>query len=149
MEALAEWGYIGLFISSFLAATIIPLSSEIVLSILLANNYDLFSTLMVASLGNWLGGVSSFILGRLGNWDFIQKYFRVKKENIYKWKIKIDRWGGLLAFLCWLPIFGDPIAIALGFFRTNPYTVVIFMFLGKLVRYFIWALFTYWGISLF
>jgi len=68
---------------------------------------------------------------------------------VYKWKIKIDRWGGLLAFLCWLPIFGDPIAIALGFFRTNPYTVVIFMFLGKLVRYFIWALFTYWGISLF
>ena len=47
MEVLAEWGYIGLFISSFLAATIIPLSSEIVLSILLANNYDLFSTLMV------------------------------------------------------------------------------------------------------
>ena len=41
MEFLAEWGYIGLFLASFLAATIIPLSSEIVLSVLIANNYDL------------------------------------------------------------------------------------------------------------
>ena len=50
MEALAEWGYIGLFIASFLAATIIPLSSEIVLSILIANNYDLSLSLFVACL---------------------------------------------------------------------------------------------------
>ena len=135
MESLAEWGYLGLFISSFLAATIIPLSSELVLSILLANNYDLFTTLMVASLGNWLGGVSSFILGRLGNWNFLEKYFRVKKENIYKWKVNIDRWGGLLAFLCWLPIFGDPIAIALGFFRTNTYTVIIIKPIISVLRF--------------
>jgi len=80
MEALAEWGYIGLFIASFLAATIIPLSSEIVLSILIANNYDLSLSLVVASLGNWFGGLSSYAIGRLGNWNFIEKYFRIKKN---------------------------------------------------------------------
>ena len=49
MENLAEWGYVGLFIASFLAATIIPFSSELVLSILIAKNYDLSTSLFVAS----------------------------------------------------------------------------------------------------
>ena len=78
MESLSVWGYIGLFLASFLAATIIPLSSEIVLSILIANNYDLSLSLVVASLGNWFGGLSSYAIGRLGNWNFIEKYFRIK-----------------------------------------------------------------------
>ena len=89
MEFLAEWGYIGLFLASFLAATIIPLSSEIVLSILIANNYDLSLSLVVASLGNWFGGLSSYAIGRLGNWSFIEKYFRIKKIKFYILKIEL------------------------------------------------------------
>jgi membrane protein YqaA with SNARE-associated domain len=56
MEHYVEWGYLGLFVSSFLAATIIPLSSEIVLSLLLANDYNFITSLSLATLGNWLGG---------------------------------------------------------------------------------------------
>ena len=149
MEALAEWGYIGLFIASFLAATIIPLSSEIVLSILIANNYDLSLSLVVASFGNWFGGLSSYAIGRLGNWNFIEKYFRVDKNKILQLKNRVDRYGGLLALLSWTPVFGDPIAIALGFFRTNFYLVSIYMLVGKVFRYVVWAAITYWGISLF
>ena len=134
MENLAEWGYIGLFIASFLAATIIPFSSELVLSILIANNYDLTTSLIVASIGNWMGGLSSYLIGRIGSWDTIEKYLRVKRDKILLWKKKIDNWGGFLAFLCWLPVVGDPIAIALGFFRTNVLTVAIFMLAGKFVR---------------
>ncbi len=84
MEFLAEWGYVGLFIASFLAATIIPLSSEIVLSILIASNFDFSFSLLIASLGNWLGGISSYGIGRLGDWNFIEKYFRVKRDTILK-----------------------------------------------------------------
>ena len=148
MENLADWGYIGLFIASFLAATIIPFSSELVLSILIANNYDLTTSLIVASIGNWMGGLSSYLIGRLGSWNIIEKYLRVKRDKILLWKKKIDSWGGLLAFLCWLPVVGDPIAIALGFFRTNILTVAIFMLVGKFVRYFVWAMITYVGFSL-
>ena len=148
MENLAEWGYIGLFIASFLAATIIPFSSELVLSILIANNYDLTTSLIVASIGNWMGGLSSYLIGRIGSWDTIEKYLRVKRDKILLWKKKIDSWGGLLAFLCWLPFVGDPIAIALGFFRTSILTVAIFMLVGKFVRYFVWAMITYVGFSL-
>lgn len=147
MENLAEWGYFGLFVASFLAATIIPFSSELVLSILIAKNYDLSTSLFVASIGNWVGGLSSYLIGRIGSWNTIEKYLQVKRKNILLWKKKIDSWGGILAFLCWLPVIGDPIAIALGFFRTNFLIVSLFMLIGKFIRYFIWALITYWGFS--
>ena len=86
MESFVEWGFIGLFLASFLGATIIPLSSEIVLSILLAKGYDLNVSIVVATIGNWLGGLSSYFLGTLGKWSFVEKYFRIRKEKIITFK---------------------------------------------------------------
>ena len=143
-----EWGYLGLFIASFLGATIIPFSSELVFSLLIIKGYDFNLSLLVATTGNWLGGLSSYFLGRLGKWSTLEKYFRLKKEKIVKFKTNIDKWGSLLAFFCWLPIVGDPIAVGLGFFRTNFLLVALWMFLGKLIRYIVWAFVTYWGVSI-
>ena len=149
MEAFVEWGYLGLFIASFLGATIIPFSSELVFSLLIIKGYDFNLSLLVATTGNWLGGLSSYFLGRLGKWSTLEKYFRLKKEKTVKFKTNIDKWGSLLAFFCWLPIVGDPIAVGLGFFRTNYVLVAIWMFIGKLIRYIVWAFITYWGVSIF
>ena len=149
MEAFVEWGYLGLFIASFLGATIIPFSSELVFSLLIIKGYDFNLSLLVATTGNWLGGLSSYFLGRLGKWSTLEKYFRLKKEKIVKFKTNIDKWGSLLAFFCWLPIVGDPIAVGLGFFRTNYVLVAMWMFIGKLIRYIVWAFITYWGVSIF
>tara|TARA_B100000767_G_scaffold171994_1_gene160939 strand:- start:427 stop:876 length:450 start_codon:yes stop_codon:yes gene_type:complete len=149
MESFVEFGFFGLFLASFLGATVIPFSSELVLSLLLAKGFDINISIIVATLGNWLGGLSSYFLGSLGKWDFIEKYFRIKKEKIIRFKKKIDRWGSTYAFLCCLPFIGDPIAVSLGFFKTNFVKVSIWMFIGKLVKYIIWAFITYWGISIF
>ncbi|MDC0477980.1 DedA family protein [Flavobacteriaceae bacterium] len=148
METFVEWGYIGLFIASFLGATIIPFSSELVFSLLIIKGYDFNLSLLVATTGNWLGGLSSYFLGRIGKWSTLEKYFRLKKEKIVKFKTNIDKWGSLLAFFCWLPIIGDPIAVGLGFFRTNFLLVALWMFIGKLIRYIVWAFVTYWGVSI-
>ena len=75
MEYFLEWGYFGLFLSSFLAATVLPLSSEVVLSVVLANQYPLAVSILFATLGNWLGGLSSYGLGRLGKWSLLQRFF--------------------------------------------------------------------------
>ena len=107
-------GVFGTFVSSFLAATIIPLSSEIVLSILLANDYNFITSLSVATLGNCLGGLSSYALGRLGNWNLINRYFGIEQIKVEALKNKIDQWGSPLAFLCWLPLIGDVLAVGLG-----------------------------------
>jgi membrane protein YqaA with SNARE-associated domain len=148
LETFVEWGYLGLFIASFLGATIIPFSSELVFSLLIIKGYDFNLSLLVATTGNWLGGLSSYFLGRLGKWSTLEKYFRLKKEKIVKFKTNIDKWGSLLAFFCWLPIIGDPIAVGLGFFRTNFLLVALWMFIGKLIRYIVWAFVTYWGVSI-
>tara|TARA_B100001094_G_scaffold189255_1_gene183450 strand:- start:16310 stop:16759 length:450 start_codon:yes stop_codon:yes gene_type:complete len=149
MESFVEFGFFGLFLASFLGATIIPFSSELVLSLLLAKGFDINISIIVATLGNWLGGLSSYFLGSLGKWNFIEKYFRIKKEKIIRFKKKIDKWGSIYAFLCCLPIIGDPIAVSLGFFKTNFVKVSIWMLIGKLVKYILWAFITYWGISIF
>ena len=148
MEEFVEWGYLGLFIASFLGATVIPFSSELVFSLLIIKGYDFNLSLLVATTGNWLGGLSSYFLGRLGKWSALEKYFKLKKEKIVKFKTNIDKWGSLLAFFCWLPIIGDPIAVGLGFFRTNYILVAMWMFIGKFIRYILWALVTYWGVSI-
>ena len=148
MEGFVEWGYLGLFIASFLGATVIPFSSELVFSLLIIKGYDFILSLLVATSGNWLGGLSSYFLGRLGKWSTLEKYFELKKEKIVKFKTNIDKWGSLLAFFCWLPVIGDPIAVGLGFFRTNYILVAIWMFIGKFIRYILWALVTYWGVSI-
>ena len=62
---------------------------------------------------------------------------------------KIDKWGSVYAFFCCLPFIGDPLAISLGFFRTNLLKVSVWMFFGKLVKYILWAILTIWGISIF
>jgi len=148
MESFIEWGYLGLFLASFLGATIIPFSSEIVLSFLILNGYDFKLSLLIATIGNWLGGLSSYYLGRLGRRETLERFFNLKKEKILHLKTKIDKWGSTLAFLCWLPIIGDPIAVSLGFFRINYILVATWMLFGKIFRYIIWSLFTVWGISL-
>jgi len=148
MESFIEWGYLGLFLASFLGATIIPFSSEIVLSFLILNGYDFKLSLLIATIGNWLGGLSSYYLGRLGRWETLERFFNLKKQKILHLKTKIDKWGSTLAFLCWLPIIGDPIAVSLGFFRINYILVATWMLFGKIFRYIIWSLFTVWGISL-
>ena len=149
MESFVELGFLGLFLASFLGATVIPLSSEIVLSYLIVKGFDINLSIIIASIGNWLGGLSSYFLGSLGKWEFIEKYFRIKKEKIIRFKKKIDRWGSTYAFLCCLPIIGDPIAVSLGFFKINFMRVSLWMFIGKLAKYIVWAIITYYGISIF
>ncbi len=137
-----DYGYWGLFLASFLAATVLPFSSEAILSAMLVGDYDPVLCLTLASIGNWLGGMTSFFLGYLGKWQWIEKYLRVKRERVEKFKSRVDRYGAYLAFLCWLPIIGDPLAIGLGLFRANPFKVAVFMFLGKFLRYLVLAAIT-------
>ncbi len=130
-----ELGLIGLFIATFLAATILPFSSEAVLAGVLMAGLDPVSCLIVATLGNTLGGMSSFGLGYLGDWRWIKRYLRVDEKSVVKWKQLVDRFGAYTALLCWLPFVGDVIAIALGLFKANIVRVLLWMTIGKMARY--------------
>ena len=86
MELLGNYGYLGLFLGTFLAATILPFSSEILIIAILAAGYDPVMSAVVATAGNWLGSLSSYWLGWLGKWDWLEKWFKIKQETLEKQK---------------------------------------------------------------
>ena len=131
------YAYISLFFSSFLASTILPFGSEAVFGVMIHKGFNAGLCLLAATLGNTVGGVTSYALGYLGKWEWLEKYFGIKKEKVAAQKKYADKYGGILAFLTWLPIIGDPIAVALGFFRVPFISVVFWMTLGKFLRYLI------------
>jgi len=140
-----EWidlGLMGLFLATFLAATVVPFSSEFVLAGLILADFDPIHCLIIATIGNTLGGMTSFGLGYLGNWHWINRYLNVEERKVERWKHAINRFGAYMALLCWLPFVGDVIAISLGLFKTSVWRVIIGMTLGKAARYafVIWAL---------
>jgi len=150
MESFVEWGYLGLFFASFLAATIIPfLSSEALLSLMIVNQYNLGTVLLVATIGNWFGSLSCYYIGWLGKWNLIEKHLKIKVSTLERLKPKVDRWGAPLAFFCWIPIIGDPLAVGLGLFKTNPISVALWILIGKGIRYLVWTYITFSGMNLY
>ena len=140
MEWLLDYGYIGLFIGAMLSATVIPFSSDILLVGMLLAGGDVVTTVVVATFGNWAGGMISYGMGYVGRWEWIEKWFRIKKETLEKQKIKIDKYGSWLAFWSWLPFVGDIFAIGLGFYKVNAINSALFMFVGKSIRFILWAI---------
>jgi membrane protein YqaA with SNARE-associated domain len=139
MHALFDYSLWGLFLASFLAATVVPFSSEALLTVLIVNGTDAYTAILVATAGNWLGGMSSYGIGYLGRWEWIEKYLRVKRASIEKWHNKLYKRGAVLAFFTWLPGVGDIFAVGLGLIRANVLITAIAMLAGKFMRYVIWG----------
>jgi len=139
LEGLFDYSLWGLFLASFLAATVVPFSSEALLSFLIVNGTDPYIAVAVASAGNWLGGMSSYTIGYLGKWEWIEKYLRIKRETIEKWHDRLYKRGAIFAFLSWVPAVGDIFAVGLGLLRANIWITAIAMLAGKFLRYVIWG----------
>jgi membrane protein YqaA with SNARE-associated domain len=135
MAELATYGYWGLFLACFLAATILPFSSEAMVTLALIGGWDWQIVFLVATLGNWLGSLTNYALGLLGRWDWIERYLRVKKEKVERWHDKVQKWGWAIGFICWLPFIGDLLALVLGVLRVNFVKASVSILIGKALRY--------------
>ena len=139
--AYFELGYIGLFLACFVSATILPFTSEGILILFLINGYDPFICLLIATLGNTIGGITNYLIGMLGNPKNIEKRFK-NPEKFHRTSLQISKYGYWLALISWTPIIGDPLTILLGFFRVKFIPTLVLMTFGKLLRYaviiFIW-----------
>ena len=132
-------GFIGLFSASFLSATILPMSSEGILLLMLSQQYDPISCLFVATVGNSLGGFTNYALGMFGN-SLWFKRFGIKEQKLMTFQKQIQNRGYLVAFFSWIPFIGDPMTVALGFFKVPFIPVLFFIVLGKFLRYFVFVL---------
>ena len=139
MEWLMNLGLVGLFIGSFLAATVVPFSADVLLIGMLVAGGSPWVVVGIATAGNFLGGLTSYAIGRIGKWEWIEK-LGVKPETLEKHKAHIDKYGAWIALLSWVPFVGDVFAVALGFFRVKFVPSAIFMFIGKAGRFVMWYL---------
>lgn len=125
-ETASLWA---LFASSFLAATLLPGGSEFVLAgILDAKPHLYWPALAVATCGNTLGGMSSYLLGRI-----IPQRAELKG---LRW---IRSYGSPALLAAWVPFIGDPLCVAAGWLRINPWLSALFMAGGKFARYLVIA----------
>ena len=139
MLGLENLGLIGLFIGCFLAATILPFSSDALYIAILVATKDPVGCLVAGTIGNWLGGITTYFLGRLAKWEWVEKTFKVKKETLEKQKRHIDKYGVWVALLTWVPGIGDVFALALGFYKTPAVWTLLLMLIGKFARFFAWS----------
>lgn len=139
MFGLDKLGLIGLFVGTFLAATILPFSSDALYVAILAATGNPVGCLLVGTIGNWLGSVLTYWIGWIGKWAWIEKWFKVKEDTLVRQKAKIDRYGVWLALLAWVPVIGDVIAIALGFYKVRPFWTLALLLVGKFLRFLVWT----------
>jgi len=130
--------YLSLFVISFLAATILPFSSELTLAGLIAtSDYDNLLLLIVASFGNVLGSVVNWALGSYSRNLTTKKWFPFKETQIErssKWFRKFGKWSLLFA---WVPVLGDPLTLVAGILRVKFIDFIILVAIGKVSRYLI------------
>lgn len=138
VEFLSTWGYWGLFLGSFAAATVLPFSSDVLIIGLLVAGGSPLLCFLSATLGNWLGGITSFGLGWMGRLEWLERWFHVSPETIERQHRKVDRWGPLLAILSWVPFVGDVFAVGLGFYKVRPLRCIFWLLVGKALRYACW-----------
>ena len=129
-------GYLGLFASAFLAATLVPFSSEALLAAMVSSaRFEPMMLLVVAGGGNTLGSVANWLLGRFClHWQD-RKWFPFKPDQLARASKWFTRYGAWSLLLAWLPIIGDPLTFAAGVFRVNFWLFVILVALGKFGRY--------------
>ncbi len=135
MEYFTEFGYIGLFTASFLAATILPLSSEIVLGLLLYNGFNPVALISVATTGNVLGSLLNYAAGFWGNLFLFEKVFKLSESEFMKAQKRFSRYGSFSLLLAWVPIIGDPLTIIAGALKINIFLFIFLVTTGKLARY--------------
>lgn len=129
-----------MLIASFLAGSFFPFSSEaVILGMLVSDKWDPTELVVYASIGNILGSMFNYCVGRMGRLDWIEKYLHVKKESLDKAERFMAGHGAWMGFFAFLPLLGSAITIMLGLMRANVIISIISISIGKFLRYIILA----------
>jgi membrane protein YqaA with SNARE-associated domain len=132
--------YLTLFLSSFAAATFLPVVSEAILAYDILAGYNIYALLIAATLGNTLGSCLNYVLGRKGV-DYLERKKYVKHKVFKKAEALFNRYGAVVLFLSWAPIIGDPITFVAGVLHYDFKRFFLIVLIAKGIRYILFALF--------
>jgi membrane protein YqaA with SNARE-associated domain len=134
IENLADFGYWGMLLSSFLAATILPISSEVVLGLLLVNKLNPTALVLIATFGNVAGSCLNYAMG-YGGTALGKKMMKRPQKDHAAAIGSLRRYGVWSLLLAWVPVIGDPLTIAAGALKINWRPFLVLVTAGKLARY--------------
>jgi membrane protein YqaA with SNARE-associated domain len=137
MDIFDRLGLWGLGISAFLAATILPLSSELVLSGLLIAGEPPFALLIVATVGNVAGSTVNYALGRWGANTIFHRWLKLTPHQINAAEQRFNRYGKWSLLFSWLPVIGDPLTFIAGMFKVKFFLFLVLVTIGKFGRYWV------------
>ena len=140
--ALPQYGLSTLFVAAFISATLLPIGSEPALFGLLKLNPDLFwSAIVVATIGNTLGGMLDWWMG-YGTHQAVDKY-RHSRTHLKALDF-LEKLGPKACLLAWLPIVGDPLCAVAGWLRLPFWPCTAYMLVGKFLRYMVMTMALLW-----
>ena len=135
VDFLLTYGYGGMFAAAFLAGSFFPFSSEAVMTGLRLAGLDVWMLVLCAPVGNLLGGMFNYGVGRMGKEDWIYGMLRVRPERLEQSERFVHRYGAWMGLLSWLPILGSVITIAMGLLRVDVWKSALTILIGKVARY--------------
>lgn len=144
MDILEGYGYWGMTIAAFLAGSVFPFSSEAVMVSLQLAGLEPWPLFLSASVGNVAGSMFNYYVGTLGRLEWIEKYLHIRREKVLRAQAWMENRGVWMGTLCFLPIIGSALSVALGYMRANPYKSFIAISIGKTGRYAVLILITYY-----
>lgn len=124
-----------LFLLSFLASTILPIGSEWLLVVMIMQGFSLHHVVLTASLGNFLGACTTYLIGIWGSDYFIRTVLRIDDNQLTKARKIYGKYGAWSLLLSWLPVVGDPLCLMAGIFRIGFGRFSLLVFVGKFSRY--------------
>jgi membrane protein YqaA with SNARE-associated domain len=124
-----------LFFLSFLASTLLPIGSEWLLVLMIVQGFSRDQLVLTASLGNFLGACTTYLIGIHGSDFIIRKVLRVDAKNLSRAGRFYEKYGVWSLFFSWLPVVGDPLCLLAGIFRVRFDRFSLLVFGGKFLRY--------------
>jgi membrane protein YqaA with SNARE-associated domain len=129
-----QFGYLGLFILSYVSATLFPLSAEVAVVGMVAVGYNALLTGLVAVAGSFLGSLTNYFIGKKGTEFVLSHYVKYEPRWLERAEVFFNRWGPIALFFSWLPFIGDPLTLVAGAVNTNLRSFYLWVLLGKVFR---------------
>lgn len=133
---LQLYGYWGMLLTGFLAGSVFPFSSEAVMVGLLATpGMEPWGLVVYGTVGNVLGSVFNYGVGRLGRPEWIESWLKIKPEKMERARRFMAGRGAWMGFFAFVPVLGSAITVTLGLMRANIAITLLSITIGKFMRY--------------